>query len=143
MIYFLDTEFNGFGGELLSIALVPLEGERFFYEVVDNEGLEFDSWVLENVVPLLRKDPISYAQLQNKLAVCFNGDPNPIVIADWPDDIRYFCQLMITGPGTMRGPTNIEFRMDRSLSCDSATIRHNALSDATALRDDYLRKQIK
>ena len=30
MRYFLDTEFNGFAGALLSIALVPEEGEEFY-----------------------------------------------------------------------------------------------------------------
>ena len=28
MRYFLDAEFNGFGGDLISIALVPEEPER-------------------------------------------------------------------------------------------------------------------
>ena len=30
MRYFLDTEFNGFGGALLSLALVPEDGEEFY-----------------------------------------------------------------------------------------------------------------
>lgn len=32
MKLFLDCEFNGFGGELISMALVD-ENERYFYEV--------------------------------------------------------------------------------------------------------------
>ena len=31
MRYFLDTEYNGFGGELLSIALSPELGDEEFY----------------------------------------------------------------------------------------------------------------
>ena len=30
MRYYLDTEFNGFGGALLSLALVPDDGEEFY-----------------------------------------------------------------------------------------------------------------
>ena len=33
MKLFLDCEFNGFGGELISMALVD-ENERYFYEVL-------------------------------------------------------------------------------------------------------------
>ncbi len=31
MRYFLDTEYNGFGGALLSLALVPEDGGEEFY----------------------------------------------------------------------------------------------------------------
>ena len=31
MRYFLDTEFNGFGGALISLALVPEIGDKDFY----------------------------------------------------------------------------------------------------------------
>ena len=37
MRYFLDTEFNGFGGALLSLALVPEDGEEF-YVTLDCDG---------------------------------------------------------------------------------------------------------
>src|SRR5690349_8168775 len=34
MRYFLDTEYDGFGGKLLSIALVPEDGGEEFYAVI-------------------------------------------------------------------------------------------------------------
>ena len=34
MRYFLDTEFNGLGGELMSLALVPEHGDQEFYIVL-------------------------------------------------------------------------------------------------------------
>ena len=37
MKLFLDCEFNGFGGELISMALVD-ENERYFYEVRGGSG---------------------------------------------------------------------------------------------------------
>ena len=49
--YFLDTEFNGFGGELLSLALVPDEGDREFYVVLPLPDT-LDPWVERHVAAL-------------------------------------------------------------------------------------------
>src|SRR3546814_17164199 len=35
MRYFLDTEFNGFGGELIRLALVPEHGDQEFYALLE------------------------------------------------------------------------------------------------------------
>ena len=35
MRYFLDCEYNGFGGELISLALVPEHGDHEFYAVLE------------------------------------------------------------------------------------------------------------
>ena len=55
MRYFLDTEYNGWGGALLSLALVPEEGEEL-YLTLDWEG-SLDDWVERNVVPYLDTVP--------------------------------------------------------------------------------------
>jgi hypothetical protein len=58
------------------------------------------------------------------------------IIADWPDDIRYFCELLITGPGYMIAtPKKLSFTMDRSLPETSihSKIPHNAREDAIRL----------
>ena len=47
MKLFLDCEFNGFGGELISMALVD-ENERYFYEVLP--CINPTAWVLDNVI---------------------------------------------------------------------------------------------
>ena len=51
MRYFLDTEFNGFGGALLSLALVPEDGQEF-YVTLECDDPVFP-WVERNVVPYL------------------------------------------------------------------------------------------
>ena len=38
MRYFLDTEFNGFGGDLLSLALVPEHGADEFYVTLKSDA---------------------------------------------------------------------------------------------------------
>jgi hypothetical protein len=55
MNLFLDCEFNGFGGELISMALVDGDG-NYFYEVLP--CLEPINWVKENVLPMLDKQPV-------------------------------------------------------------------------------------
>jgi hypothetical protein len=56
MRYFLDTEFNGFGGELISLALVPEHGDQEFYVVLPlPETLH--PWVERHVVPYLSSVP--------------------------------------------------------------------------------------
>jgi hypothetical protein len=50
--YFLDTEFNGFGGGLLSLALVPEDGTEFYATLACDEDML--PWVERNVVPYPR-----------------------------------------------------------------------------------------
>ena len=55
--YFLDTEYNGWGGALLSLALVPDDGEEL-YLTLDWDG-PLEEWVERNVVPYLDMVPDS------------------------------------------------------------------------------------
>ena len=60
---YIDCEFNEFGGQLISMALVTGTGFEF-YEVLDcpNPG----PWVKDNVIPILGKEPISKEEFQDK-----------------------------------------------------------------------------
>ena len=53
--YFLDTEYNGWGGALLSLALVPDDGEEL-YLTLDWDGA-LEPWVERNVIPYLDTVP--------------------------------------------------------------------------------------
>ena len=55
MRYFLDTEYNGWGGALLSLALVPDEGEEL-YLTIDWDG-PLEEWVERHVIPYLDMVP--------------------------------------------------------------------------------------
>lgn len=59
MKLFLDCEFNGFGGELISMALVDEQG-KYFYEVLPCP--QPIPWVQENVMPKLNQAAISPAE---------------------------------------------------------------------------------
>src|SRR3546814_14895388 len=54
--YFLDTEFNGFGGDLISLALVPEYGDQDFYVSLPLPA-QIHPWVEQNVIPYLRFVP--------------------------------------------------------------------------------------
>jgi hypothetical protein len=59
------------------------------------------------------------------------------VISDWPDDIKYFCQELITGPGKMVDIPGITFevvRVDAWPNKIPGALQHNAYWDAIALK---------
>jgi hypothetical protein len=145
MRFFLDTEFNGFGGKLMSMALVPENDSKpeFYVELEMNDQL--DPWVRENVVPHLFQLPVTRQQFQLSFSrYLLNIEYDEIIIvADWPDDIRYFCETMITGPGErIVMPTNIKFELNFSIEYESM-VPHNALHDARAIRDFYMKREYK
>lgn len=138
--YYLDTEFNGMGGDLISMALVEEGNTRLLYLATD--CLNPVPWVLENVLPVIntrevrpiRVKPDQFAsEIQRFLA----RDSDPVIIADWPDDIKYFCQCLIVGPGQMIDIPAISFeviRVDAYPTKLHGAVQHNALWDALALR---------
>jgi hypothetical protein len=139
MKYFLDTEFNGFGGDLISLALVGEDYRELYISTPCEKPVE---WVAENVMPIIRChgaepfviDPTMFGRC---IASFLDGDPNPVIVADWPDDIRYFCQALIVGPGQMvniPGPIGFEIHRVDSYPTTFGAIQHNALWDARALR---------
>ena len=146
MRYFLDTEFNGFGGELLSLALVPLDGEEFYVTLAASDPVV--PWVERNVLPYLDHVPVglvsprvSRREAADALSAYLAADPEPELVADWPEDVTQFCSLLMTGPGTMVPVPPLTFRLVTlqgfSPSANSA-VPHNALHDARSLRDHYL-----
>jgi hypothetical protein len=73
--FYLDTEFNGFGGMLISLALVSPEGPEWYevsrelFETVQSvvaDGSQrktlqlMDPWVRQHVVPRLDKEPMRF-----------------------------------------------------------------------------------
>ena len=132
---YIDTEFNEFQGELISMALVTGTGFEF-YEVLEcpNPG----PWVKENVIPILGKEPIGKSEFQHKLFIFLKHFGKITIIADWPDDIKYFCESLITGPGMAIGHPPITFILDRSLSSGDSKVLHNALYDARAIAEQHI-----
>jgi hypothetical protein len=144
--YFLDTEFNGWGGALLSLALVPDEGEELYLTLDWDCALE--PWVERNVIPYLDMVPdglisprMNRTDAARMIAHYLAGDPDPLIVADWPEDIAQINMLLVTGPGVMAEVPGLRFQFLPLSGFSTATnskVPHNALHDARALRDHIL-----
>jgi hypothetical protein len=146
MRYFLDTEYNGWGGALLSLALVPDHGEEL-YLTLDWDGA-LEPWVARHVVPYLDTVPepmvsprLGRADAARAVSHFLAGDSEPLIVADWPEDIAQFNALLLTGPGTMVEVPPLTFRFIELSGFSTAAnskVPHNALHDARSLRDHIL-----
>ncbi len=131
MNLYIDCEFNGKGGELISMALVAEDG-REFYEVVQIPS-NCTPWVFQNVIPILGKKPIGPKAFQAKLRHFLDKYPHPTIIADWPIDIAYFCEWVIVGDYPMCDAPMFKAECMSLPYCPESKVPHNALEDARAI----------
>lgn len=141
MRYFLDCEFNGFDGPLISIALVPeTEGQGDFYAVLPCHRPQ--RWVADHVMPQLGATPQSRADVVAALAAYLLDDPAPVLVADWPEDIAHAASLL-----AYRGRRivpQVRFDLLNLPNFETASMSaqpHNALADARALRTEVLARE--
>lgn len=147
MRYFLDCEYNGFGGALLSLALVPEHGGEELYLVFDCAE-PIDPWVQRNVMPFIGQVPdnlrlpvMGREQAAHAIAMYLGGDGDPEILADWPTDIELLCGLLSFAPGQMVALPETRFRLlvlGSFSPAENSAVPHNALHDARALRDHVL-----
>lgn len=134
MRIWIDTEFNEFKGELISMALVAEDG-REFYESLGcaNPG----AWVAENVMPIIGKASVSKLVFHKSLFKFLQEYDSIHIIADWPEDIQHFCEALIIGPGMRIDTPPLTMEIRRDLDSVSA-LPHNALEDARAIMRKHL-----
>lgn len=137
---YIDCEWDGYRGGLLSIALVG--DEINFHATMINQTVA-DPWVREHVVPNLFRWAPERAISDSELSYClsrffadqlFEG-ASVHIIADWPEDIERFCRALIVGPGQRIETPPLTFEIIRAP--DGAVVPicpHNAYSDAEALQ---------
>ena len=147
MFYFIDTEFNEFGGDLISLALVREDNESIYiiYPLPENPG----PWVSDHVIPVLKEVPSPMPGMLYEVNSLAEGaviiqnfigkDDRPCVIADWPEDLIHFNRALLTGPGQMVNMPNIVMQVVQSkyLQLEGA-VRHNAWHDARSLKSRIL-----
>lgn len=148
----MDSEFNGHGGELISLALVRESQDlKSLYMIMppSSASPEWLPWVKVNVIRHLDAVPMgivtslpnSIPQAQAMLERYFQGDTDPVVITDWPEDIIYFCNLLLTKPGEMISLPSLKFEMRRVNAYPTrvvGAVQHNAWWDAVALRQKLM-----
>lgn len=137
---YIDTEFNGFGGSLLSMAIVMENGAEW-YEVCElPPGETVNPWVAEHVYPKLFKDTLDRADFIASLHSFLLEHRPTTVIADWPSDLVHFYAAMM---GADHGET-LSIPINAELYTDSQCVPqnpHNALSDAKALREWHVTRK--
>lgn len=146
MRLYLDTEFNGHGGELISMALVselhpphPMVGGDWrsaeFYSATLFKG-PVDPWVAEHVLPVQDCAPHMPAVFRAEFHAFVKRYDNPEIICDWHADAAHFCR-MLEGPDY---GSSLDFACRITIlktppGHPVSLIPHNALEDARALRD--------
>jgi hypothetical protein len=141
--FYIDCEFDGHDGPLLSLAMVRQDGWSLH---VSTGVVAQDPWVVANVLPIMDSHHADNARRVRPNQVGgvlrdFIGDcQHPTIIADSPVDIGRFCRAISTGEGGGWAPT-VYHRMTfivRNVDCYPTTleaaVQHNAWWDAMALR---------
>lgn len=138
--FFLDTEFNSFGGELISIALVPWQAEESPFYVELQIVKPYHQWVYENVVTQLRwpdHEQLQIAEARMRLKRYLSGVDYATFVADWPEDFSHLCNLLCAPEGHCVPFSHYSFELVDTPNLDEyfeGRARHNALTDALALR---------
>lgn len=141
--FYIDCEFDGHNGPLLSMALVHEDGDGIHIRV-DIEPM--DIWVRRNVLPLMDRHEAnrSVTVYPNNVGTVIrnfigNGS-SPTIITDSLQDSRYFSQAMTTAPDGGYAPCPFErvtFEV-HNIDCYptdlEGAVQHNAWWDAMALR---------
>lgn len=138
---YLDCEFNGFGGELISIALVDGSDLAFY-----GGALRLDptnEWVRDNVLPVLDKSflpfqPIALHNLAIQVCAWMSAASQGgwvEVVADHPADFRHLFALLDIW-SAQHGHITLPFQLSALLVHSgelASAVPHNALEDAMAL----------
>lgn len=135
MDIFLDTEFDGHGGDLISLALAGSDGNHWYG--IFETWCE-DEWVAENVVPKLYAMPATisgdHSLLRFSLKKHLKAREGCTIWADWPADFEYLTHLMCGGSyaESFMIPCTMQLIVTPPGE-PRPEVPHNALSDAIAL----------
>ncbi|AXQ69382.1 Rnase H [Caulobacter phage CcrBL9] len=145
MRYYLDCEFDGHGGPLISLALYRKDGRHLYLVRDDAEFMIQDLWVRQNVFPILRSVPsnigidvVPIGEFGQKIAEFFQ-DETPYIVCDWPMDASLFSQTLMIRPDRMATLPNYVVQVFRIDAYEGTpfknAVRHNAAWDAIVLCD--------
>lgn len=139
MNIYIDCEFNGFGGELMSMALVAEDG-REWYGVLPPLAVDgYDPWVKANVVPfLMRGEATIKARSSEEFRASFRdfmtGFDGPTIVSDWYTDLHHFLSMFQGRDHTESFNYSCNLVLDMNLSSGASAVPHNALHDARAIK---------
>jgi hypothetical protein len=141
--FYIDCEFDGHNGPLLSFGIVAEDGLGFHLRT---NAEAKDPWVRENVVPLMDSHDadVSGRCEINTVGMAMRNFigrvERPVIIADSPVDIGRFCQAISTNPdGGWASADYPQMTFEvHNVDCYPTdlpgAVQHNAYWDAMALR---------
>lgn len=143
MRYFVDAEFNGHGGELISLAAVPEpSGPPYFYQAIGCQRPVL--WARINLIPVLQVAPRSRGEVSHLFADYLQSDPAPVLVSDCPESLAHATLLLSDHRGGRLLRSRVRFELlgetDFSASAHSET-PNNAYRDALALREWVLARE--
>jgi len=108
-----------------------------FYRELDFSTEPINDWVEENVLSVMERDNLlTIFEFQAELQSFLSQFESVHILADWPEDIMYFCEALITGPGERINTPPLTMEVRRDLDADSK-IPHHALWDARGIAELY------
>lgn len=150
--YFLDTEFDGHDGPLLSLALVPADPARPALYLTTELAAYPDKltpWVRENVYPKLElvlprtvhyHTHLTREDVAYQISLYLYGQVSVGIIAGWSQDIEQFMRAVRPSAGRQaRLPPILSTALIQPIGLNEPLPeeRHNAYFDAKALRDFF------
>jgi hypothetical protein len=131
----VDCEFNGFGGQLISMALVAENGDEWYQMLPEPQV--WDEWCFDNVLPVLSAHPIPRKDFRESLHAWLKQYEEPTIIADWPSDLVHFFNELLgeDHSQSLMYPCGAVL-LDIDIKSD---MPHNALSDARAIMREFKR----
>ena len=141
--FYIDCEFDGHGGPLLSFGIVDEAGFGGHFRTTETAT---DPWVIENVLPLMDshdadiEGTVPVNAIGAHLHYFLGTTQYPVIVADSPVDIGRFCAAISTGDDGGWASADYEHMTFEVHNVDCyptdvpGAIQHNALWDARALR---------
>lgn len=141
--FYIDCEFDGHNGPLLSMALVREDGHSIHIRA-DIEPM--DLWVRKNVLPIMDQHDASesatvyHDRVGDVIRQFIGRCERPVIIADSPVDIGRFCRALSTGSDGQWASTDYPLMQFEVHNVDcyptelEGAVQHNAWWDAMALR---------
>jgi hypothetical protein len=144
--YYIDCEFDGHNGPLISMAIVRRGAPDSLVLNAHPMPDVQDPWVRENVLSVLHCDKAEETrwrlpnQFGDALREFIGDDKAPVIVADSPQDISRFCVAIATSESGGYSPNIfpcMTFEV-HNVDCYPTTlpgaVQHNAWWDAMALR---------
>lgn len=134
----VDCEFNSFGGQLISMALVTEHGDEWYAQLPLPDDI--DPWVAEHVVPVLYSDSVTRDEFRMSLSEFLHEQHDPVILADWYTDLMHFfeCFQGADHSESIHIPLKAELLAEREWL--PSEVPHNALHDARAIIKTLLRE---